>query len=156
MKKFTLGLPLLLSLSLGMVGCGDSGESGNGCPDGQIPCDGVCVDAIEPTLTSIQPGVFDISCTASACHDAAVPQAELDLSSLSASESNLIAVDSTQVPTSLRVAPFDSDASYLMNKLLGVDMAPTTTRMPQLTLDGLCQSKIDVVRQWIDDGAPVN
>ncbi|MBW2404865.1 MAG: hypothetical protein JRF42_13905, partial [Deltaproteobacteria bacterium] len=50
MKKFALGMSLLVSMGLGMVGCGDSV-----CPDGEIECDGVCIDAIEPTLTSIQP-----------------------------------------------------------------------------------------------------
>jgi hypothetical protein len=43
-----------------------------------------------------------------------------------------------------------------MNKLLGVDIAPNTARMPQLDPDGLCTPKIDVIREWIDDGAPVN
>jgi hypothetical protein len=149
MKKFALGLSLLISMGLGMLGCGDSG-----CLDGEVACDDVCIDAIEPTLTSIQPGVFDISCTASPCHDANVPAEMLDLSSVDASESNLIDVDSVQVPMSSRVAPGDSDASYLMNKLLGVDMAFGTTQMPQLALDGLCQPKIDVIREWIDLGAP--
>jgi hypothetical protein len=154
MKKFALGLSLLVSTGLGMVGCGDSSDGGSACSDGRIPCGDGCVDAIEPTLTSIQPGVFDISCTASTCHDANVPAEMLDLSSVDASESNLIDVDSVQVPMSSRVAPGDSDASYLMNKLLGVDMALGTTRMPQLDLDGLCQPKLDVIREWIDLGAP--
>jgi hypothetical protein len=149
MKKFALGLSLLLSL--GLVGCGDSG-----CADGQVPCDGECIDAIEPTLASIQPGVFDVSCTASPCHDADLPAESLDLSTLAQSEMSLVGVNSVQVPASLRVASGDSSASYLMNKLLGVDIALGTTRMPQLAPEGLCQSKIDVIREWIDLGAPVN
>ena len=151
MKKFALGLPLLLSF--GLVGCGDGGDSGNGCPDGQIPCDGVCIDAIEPTLTSIQPGVFDISCTASVCHDESLPQGELDLSTLAASEANLIDVDSVQVDGK-RVAAGDSANSYIMNKLLGQNIPAPYLQMP---VGGtLCESKVDVIRQWINDGAPVN
>jgi hypothetical protein len=133
------------------MGCGDSG-----CPNGQVECDGVCIDEIEPTLTSIQPEVFSVSCTASACHDANGPSEGLDLSSLSASETSLINVDSVQVPAKLRVAPGDSSASYLMNKLLGVDIPLGTTQMPQLDPDGLCAPKIDAIEQWIDDGAPID
>lgn len=43
-----------------------------------------------------------------------------------------------------------------MNKILGVDMAIGTTRMPQND-DGivLCDAEINAIRQWIDDGAAV-
>lgn len=173
MKKFSLGLSLLVSMGLGMVGCGDSGDGGTNCPDGQVdcdgecvvaidcidcpdgqvPCDGVCIDAIEPTLTSIQPGVFDISCTASVCHDESLPQGELDLSNLAASEASLIDVDSVQVDGK-RVAAGDSANSYIMNKLLNQNIPIPFLQMP---LGGtLCDAKVDVIRQWIDDGAPVN
>ena len=152
MKKFALVLSLLLSL--GLVGCGDSG-GGSACPEGQVECDGVCIDEIQPTLTSIQAGVFEVSCTASTCHDADAPAEMLDLNSRSASETNLIDVGAEQVEGN-RVTSGDSSASYLMNKLLGVDMALGTTRMPQLDPDGLCTPKIDVIRQWIDAGAPIN
>jgi len=154
MKKFALGLSLLVSLGVPMIGCGDS--SSGGCPTGKVACDGDCVDEILPTLTSIQSEVFDVSCAASKCHDNDLPEAMLDLSTVTQSELNLVDINSVQVPSSLRVAPTDSAASYLMNKLLGVDMAAGTTRMPQLDADGLCSPKIEAIRSWIDDGAPVN
>ena len=153
MKNFALGLSLLVGLGVSMIGCGDS--SSGGCPDGKVACDGDCIDEILPTLTSIQGEVFDISCTASACHDAEFPEAMLDLSSAIQSGLNLVDINSVQVPSSLRVAPGDSSASYLMNKLLGVDMALGTTRMPQLD-NALCTPRIEAIRQWINDGAPVN
>jgi hypothetical protein len=156
MKNFILGLSVLCSMSLGIVGCGDSGsDGGSGCANGQVPCDGVCIDEVAPTLTSIQTNVFQISCTASSCHDANAPAEMLDLSSLAASETNLIDVDAEQVDGK-RVTSGDSTASYLMNKLLGEGMALGTTRMPQLKPDGLCAPKIEAIRQWIDDGAPIN
>lgn len=142
-------------MGLAMVGCGDSGGGNGGCESGQVLCDGVCIDEIQPTLTSIQAGVFEVSCTASSCHDDNLPAEMLDLTSRSASKTNLIDVAAEQVEGN-RVTSGDSSASYLMNKLLGVDMASDTTRMPQLDSDGLCTPKIDVIRQWIDDGAPVN
>jgi hypothetical protein len=40
-----------------------------------------------------------------------------------------------------------------MDKLLGVEMAPMTQQMP--IGFPLCQPKIDAVRQWIDDDAPI-
>ena len=58
-----------------------------------------------------------------------------------------------EVPMKLRVAPGDNSASYLMNKLLGVDMATDTEQMP---LEGtpLCEARLNAVRAWIDAGAP--
>ena len=153
MKNFALGLSLLVSMGLGMVGCGDSGGGVSGCADGEIACDGVCIDAIAPTLTAIQPDIFEISCTASVCHDADQPQAELDLSTLAASEADLINVDSVQVE-GLRVAAGDSANSYIMNKLLNQNIPPPNLQMP---IGGtLCEAKVNVIRQWIDDGAPIN
>ena len=154
MKKCLLGLSVLCGMGLWMIGCGDSGSGEGGCPAGKVECDDTCIDEIAPTLTSIQTDVFEISCTASSCHDANAPAEMLDLSSLTASETNLIDVDAEQVDGK-RVTSGDSSASYLMNKLLGVDIG-NTTRMPQLDPDGLCAPKIEAVRQWIDDGAPVN
>jgi hypothetical protein len=156
MKKFAFGLSVLVSTSLGLVGCGSDSSSGGGdvCAAGEIECDGVCIDAIEPTLTAIQPDIFDISCSASACHDADLPQGELDLSSVAASEADLIDVDSVQVDGK-RVASGDSANSYIMNKLLGQSIPAPYVQMP-VGPTPLCASKIDVIQQWIDDGAPVN
>ena len=147
MKNFALGLSLLVSMGLGMVGCGSSdggsagtGGSGNGCGAGEVPCDGVCIPEIAPTLAGaqgIQASVFDNSCALSSCHGEPAKQAGLDLSSVDISEANLIDVDSTQVDGK-RVTPSDSAASYIMNKLLGENMAPDTVMMP--TLGTLCQS----------------
>jgi hypothetical protein len=155
MKNFLLGLSVLCGMGLWLIGCGDSDSGENGCSTGQVECDGICIDEIAPTLTAIQADVFEISCTASSCHDANAPAEMLDLSSLGASETNLIDVDAEQV-AGKRVTSGDSSASYLMNKLLGEGMAAGTTQMPQLDPDGLCTPKIDAVREWIDDGAPVN
>lgn len=152
MKKTLLGLSLLASLGVLMTACGSS--DGSSCPTGQVDCDGTCIDELEPTLASIQSRIFDRSCAASSCHDASLPQAELNLSSAVDSGMNLVDVNSVQVPSLLRVAPGDSDASYLVNKILGEDIAAGTQRMP-LNTSGivLCDPEIDAIRQWIDDGA---
>ena len=142
---------LLLSSGVTVAGCGSSGTS---CPEGQVDCDGVCIDTIAADLPSIQTQIFDLSCTASACHDADLPAQDLDLSSVSSSAQNLVGVNSTETPTLLRVEAGNSGSSYLMNKVLGENMALGTARMP-LNSDGfvLCEPQIDAIRQWIDGGA---
>jgi hypothetical protein len=161
MKNVALGLSLLVGLG-SMVGCGDGGSSGgSGCPDGEIACDGMCIPSITPALggaQGIQASVFGESCAFSDCHGAAgVVQAQLELSSVDVSLENLVGQLSTQIPASgdmpiPRVDPQNSSGSYIMNKLLAVDMG--TLQMP---LTGtLCDAKVEAVRQWIDDGAPVN
>ena len=153
MKNCSLGLALLLSSGFLVVGCGSGA-----CDGGQVECDGFCIDPIAPTLTAIQASIFEArSCASGDCHDDTLPKAELDLSSVSASGMNLVSINSVQVTESLRVAPNDSGASYLVNKILGVDIALGTQRMP-LNEGGnvvLCDVEINAIRQWIDDGALV-
>lgn len=151
MKKTLLGLSLLAGLGVLMAACGSDGSS---CPSGEVDCDGTCIETIEPNLASIQAQIFDRSCAASSCHDANLPASSLNLSNAVDSALNLVEINSVEVPSKLRVAPGDSGASYLVNKITGVDMAPGTQRMPQNN-DGivLCDPQIDAIQQWIDDGA---
>jgi len=157
MNNVSLGLSLLLSSGLWMVGCGSSSGNANSCEGGQVDCDGFCIDPIAPTLTAIQAQIFELrSCASSDCHDNTLPAAELDLSSAAASGMNLVSINAFQSPNDVRVVPSDSGASYLMNKILGVDMALGTSRMPLNPVGGmdfLCEPEINAIRQWIDDGA---
>ncbi|HET6414671.1 MAG TPA: hypothetical protein VFG22_00145, partial [Polyangiales bacterium] len=136
---------------LWMVGCGDDGA----CPGGQVSCDDVCIDAIEPTLAGadgIQERVFQGSCAFTNCHGAeGGVQADLELSSASISADNLIDVQSTEVD-GLRVAPGNTGASYLVDKLLGQNLAPGTAQMPNVGT-ALCDAKIQAVEAWIEAGA---
>jgi len=146
---------MLLGLGLSVVGCGDNGSGSSACSGGQVDCDGFCIDPIAPTLAAIQSEIFvPRNCASSDCHDSSFPKAELDLSSVTASGMNLVGINAFQSPNDVRVVPSDSGASYLMNKILGVDMANGTSRMP-LNDEGivLCEPEINAIRQWIDDGA---
>ncbi len=69
------------------------------------------------------------------------------------SHASLVNVASLQVPALDRVEPFDADNSYLIQKLDGT--AAVGFRMPQ---GGpfLDQETMDMIRQWIGDGAPDN
>ena len=129
---------------------------GTTCGDGVgTCCSGACIPEILPVLdgaNGIQASVFQASCAFSACHGSnVVPQAGLELSSASVSEANLINVDSTQVDK-LRVAPGDPDASYLLDKLLGRNLAPGTLQQPPVG-GPLCDPMIQAVEEWIAAGA---
>ena len=112
------------------------------------------VQGIQPSLASIQNNIFTPTCSVAGCHSGPsgpnLP-AGMDLSSANASFSSLVNIASFQEPTILRVAVADADNSYLIHKLEGT--SAQGSRMPQ---GGpfLDQAMIDVVRLWIDTGAP--
>jgi mono/diheme cytochrome c family protein len=106
------------------------------------------------TLTQIWTQVFDQSC--SGCHSGPTSNSlpsGMDLSSAANSFAALVNVPSLQVGTLNRVTPGDADNSYLIQKLEGT--AAGGSRMPQ---GGpfLDQETVDMIRQWITDGAPNN
>ena len=94
MKKFALGLSLLLSSGLGLIGCGDSSSGSS-----ELVCDGVTIPGIALTLggtNGIQASVFQGSCAFTNCHGTmGTAQAGLELSSVDVSAANLIDIDST-------------------------------------------------------------
>ena len=109
------------------------------------------VQALQPTLASIQQEVFTPICAV--CHTGPMSSglpAGMDLTSAAASFDNLVGVASVQQPGIARVAPGDPDNSYLVQKLEGT--AAVGSRMPQggPFLDA---GTIAVIRQWITDGA---
>jgi hypothetical protein len=103
----------------------------------------------EPTLQAIQKNVFTPSCALSFCHGDAM-MADLDLREGS-SFGELVNVPSVEDPSRFRVEPFNPDDSYLICKL----EACSTMIGQQMPLIGgpLDQPVIDVIRQWITDGA---
>ena len=112
------------------------------------------VQGIQPSLASIQNNIFTPTCSVAGCHSGPpgpnLP-AGMDLSSANASFSSLVNIASFQVPTILRVAVADADNSYLIHKLEG-----TSAQGSQMPQGGpfLDQAMIDVIRLWIDTGAP--
>jgi hypothetical protein len=130
-----------------LASCGGSGEgldqngrpiNGNGGGGGST---------LTPDLQSIQENVFTPICTA--CHaGAAAPLGfRLDASS---SYAMLVNAPSVEVPSLLRVSPGHPDSSYLIQKLEG--HAAVGNQMP-LGQTPLPQATIDVIRQWITNGA---
>lgn len=115
----------------------------------------VTVDNPVPvTLTDIQATVFGPRC--SGCHSGPTGNnlpSGMNLSDSNASHAALVDVSSLQVAMD-RVEPGNPDNSYLIRKLEG-GPGIVGSRMPQ---GGpfLDQATIDMIRQWISDGAPNN
>ena len=111
-------------------------------------------NAAAVTLSMIQAQVFTPTC--SGCHSgptsSSLPSG-MDLSSTANSFAALVNVSSLQVNTLNRVTPGDTANSYLIQKLEGT--AAGGVRMPQ---GGpfLDQATMDMIKQWINDGAPNN
>ncbi len=103
----------------------------------------------------IQP-IFSTNCALSNCHITNSPQGDgLDLSPGN-SWANTVNVPSAEAPL-LRIVPFNSAQSYLINKLDGTQLTVTTpslggARMPS-GASPLPSSEIQLIREWIDQGA---
>ncbi len=112
------------------------------------------VSDLVATLDSIQTKIFTPKCATAGCHTGptgmVLPEG-MDLSDGDASFNSLVMTPSIQEPLILRTMPGDPDNSYLIQKLEGT--AAMGLQMPR-NLPPLPQANIDVVRQWITDGAP--
>jgi len=138
-------LILLLSglalAALGMAAC--DGGDGSGLPPRAPP------GSIDPSFSAIQANIFEPNCAVTGCHFGAGAPQGLRLDDAN-SYGSLVGVSSVEVSSILRVAPGDPDNSYLIQKLEG--SASVGAQMP-LSAPALPQADIDVVRQWISDGA---
>lgn len=137
-----VGVALLLALAA----CGGGGED---APPPAAPTAALPPTGLQPTLASIQANIFTPSCAKSLCHTGPGAQAGLHLDS-GLSWQNLYMMASSQDMSLTRVIPMDPDGSLLIRKLEGT--ATVGGRMPA---DGLYlqQSTVDVIRQWIQNGA---
>lgn len=141
-----LALPALLLLVAGVAACGNDSPTAPSPPT-ETPSTG---GTLLPTLSSIQSQVFNRGCVVH--HGPSDAQAGLDLSE-GRSFDNLVDVGSTQVGLDL-VTPNDAENSYLIHKLdgrAGIVGARMPVGGPFLTDD-----QIDVIKQWINDGAQDN
>ena len=143
----------ILVLVAGLVACGDDSPPAPTTPTPTTPAPTPTTpeaDTLMPTLSSIQAMVFNESCIEH--HGEHATEGDLDLTD-GMSYAHLVNVASFQVPTLDRVEPNDAENSYLIHKLedragiVGDPMPP----------DGLLTAEqIDVIKQWINDGAQDN
>jgi hypothetical protein len=129
---------------MGPLACSTLAACGSG--DGFVGSGGV-VGPLEPNFNSIQANVFDQVCEH--CHSGATAPAGLRLDAAN-SYASLVGVPSVERPSIRRVAPGDANNSFLIQKLEGT--AGVGERMPA-GLPPLPQSDINIIRQWIGDGA---
>lgn len=130
------GFVPLICAALAACGSGDGfvGAGGAGGP-------------LAPNFDSIQANVFEPLCEF--CHAGANAPAGLRLDAAN-SYALLVGIASIEQPNIQRVAPGDPNNSYLIQKLEGT--AAVGQRMPA-GLPAVPQADINVIRQWITDGA---
>lgn len=140
---------IALLLAATLAGCAGNGKGldANGNPVGSGG--GGTTTPLTADFQSIQANVFTPICTK--CHIGASAPEGLQLDA-DHSYALLVGVASAEQSAVLRVAPGDPDSSYIIRKLEGLSSI-SGGRMP---LGGpyLPQSTIDVIRQWITNGAP--
>jgi len=101
----------------------------------------------------LQP-IFTSTCSGSTCHAGRRPAAGLSLAAGS-SYANLVGVAASGCSDGrVRVAPGAPDSSYILDKLLGMNMC-RGQQMPLMN-PNLPTAQTDMIRSWICDGAPNN
>ena len=130
-------------LLLALAACGGGGED---APPPAPPAP----TGLQPTLASIQANVFTPSCAKSSCHTGGSPPAGLSLDP-GLSWQNLYLIASSQNMSLVRVIPMNPDGSFLIHKLEGTALVGGP--MPADGPPFLQQATIDVIRQWIENGA---
>jgi len=101
-----------------------------------------------PNFSEIQAIVFTPSCATANCHSGGGAAANLNLEAAN-SYAMLVGIASIQDAGTQRVNPGNPNASYLITKLEG----PGTSGGQMPPIRALAQADIDVIRQWISDGA---
>jgi hypothetical protein len=102
----------------------------------------------------VQP-IFTNQCAFAGCHAGSDPQQGMNLSH-GMTYSNVVNVPARQLPSMMRIRPFQPDSSYLVHKIQGthLNVGGSGSRMP---LGGqLSQREIDLIRAWVSAGAPNN
>ena len=144
MKRSRLLLYTGLTVLLGAACAGD----GTGLGGGDEPGTKLSTD-VQPILTA--------NCAVSGCHVGSSPPEGMNLSQ-GMTYANTVDVKSRQSALD-RVEPSNPDLSYLVHKIQGTQLDPGVGGLSQqmpLNADPLPQSQIDLIREWIMEGAKNN
>lgn len=133
------GALLLLGVILLLAGCDRAGPVETDPPPDT------------PSFNTIQTTIFNTNCAVSGCHAGSSPAQGMNLSAGAAYDA-IVGVPSNERPELLRVDPGNPDESYLLLKIEG-DPSIVGSRMP-LGRTPLSDEQIQLVRDWIEDGAP--
>jgi hypothetical protein len=130
-------------------GCGMKCGAGEACVSGACQCTGSSA-SFKNDVAPILAG----ACTAAGCHAGMKPKENLSLEATK-SYGELVNVATSECGGSRKlVAPGSPASSYLMQKLLGVDIC-TGTQMPKAG-SSLPQKQLDTISGWICSGAQNN
>jgi predicted small lipoprotein YifL len=103
------------------------------------------------TLLDVQTQVFTPRCALSGCHVSVGAPFGLDLSSVTASAASTVNVASAEMPSLMRIDPFDPAQSYLYLKITD---DPSILGDPMPASGGpLSSADIALVEEWIAGGA---
>jgi hypothetical protein len=116
---------------------------------------------LEPTFTSIQREIFEttdvagrVACVTCHTNVGRTPAGGMNLLA-SVSYDQIVNVSATQVPSLKRVNPGSPDTSYMVHKLEGTP-GIVGRRMPFNGPPYLTDGQIQIMRRWIELGAPRN
>lgn len=129
------------------IGSSSSSSSGSSSGSGSGSSSGATV-----AFETIQDQVFTPIC--SVCHQGAGAPEGMQLSAGQA-YAMIVGVPSQEVPTLDRILPDNPDESYLVQKIMGT--AAVGAQMPDgcpITQPCLDAATIDLIRQWVSEGAP--
>ena len=118
-----------------------------------------CASEDEPeaaTMARVQQEVFDVGCNVSTCHSATAKAGDLVLEP-GVAHDQLVEVPAFQQQAAaeglIRVVPGDPDASFLIAKCRGGIESIYGEPMPWGG-DALEEDRLELLREWILDGAP--
>ena len=128
------------------------GACGHECAPGQTCEGGQCVCSVveAPSFAADVQPILTASCAKTACHTGSLPKAGLDLSAGNA-HGELVGVPSVQCDDRLLVVPGAPTESYLMNKVMNVDLCGTSKKMPPS--GSLSDTQLQTLSDWICAGA---
>jgi len=117
-----------------------------------------------PQLVSFSTQIMPIftggpsACTGTMCHDNSMPQEGLNLTTAANAYGGLVNVSSSSAMCGsyMRVLPNQPDQSYLVFKLQGSGACFAGSRMPKAPQTPLTSTQVQLVRDWIANGAPNN
>jgi hypothetical protein len=131
-------------------GCGVACGAGESCVNGDCQCVG---SASVSFKADVQP-ILTAGCTANGCHTGARPKEDLTLDAGTA-YGEIVNVATSQCGGKRKlVVPGSPSTSYLMQKLLNVDIC-TGTQMPKANA-AIPAKDLDTISSWICSGAPNN
>ncbi|MFZ5475571.1 MAG: hypothetical protein ACOZNI_02245 [Myxococcota bacterium] len=107
-------------------------------------------EPLDPTFTNVKVEIFQLSCQSSSCHGGR-GSSDLSLDD-DVAWSEIVNVESTDVPGEILVVPGDPSASYLVRKCRA-EQGITGEPMPKGTPTGLDAPRLDLLEAWVAAGA---